>query len=565
MNKEFYKKAAYLVAALLFIVFFNQALCATELTTGSISGRVTDEAGNGLASIAVLLYESNAPTPLAVTFTGDNGRYTHTGLAEGSYKIFFRESSASATHIEEWYNDTTRFDVAEVIPVTAVSPIMTEINAELALGGSISGRVTNAAGNGIANVSLQVFDSSSRAFGYKAFASTDGDGNYTVSGLPTDSYKIFYSSSQYAQEWYRDASRFALANSVTVTAPQTTFGVDAVLSVGGSITGRVTDNSGNGIKDVHVMACDSISSITIDNSVFTGSDGRYTLPMLASGTYRIEFSATRLNESTGSNYISTWYSSANNFSDADLVSVTESNVTDNVDAVLSVGGRISGRVTDEENTPLDFVEITIHDSSTYTLYESIELANTEADGTYTVTGLPVGSYKVEVNTYWMNYNNGSNYANAWYSNGTSFADAEIVQVAAPDAITSGVDIVLTDGGSLSGSVTDKNGESLADIRVYAYNSSGYPVGSAYTDLDGQYTLTGLPAGDYAVWFDTFARNLLDGDRCIDEWYSDKVVFSEVDPVTVAAPNTTTSGIDAVLQRQENNSLMPILQLLLLSN
>jgi hypothetical protein len=228
-----------------------------------------------------------------------------------------------------------------------------------------------------------------------------------------------------------------------------------------------------------------------------------------------------------------------------------------------VGGSISGRVTDSQDQGISSVDVSIYDSSSYSRYGAvIERSNTDTDGKYTVRGVPVGTYKVQFNTYIKNFDSDSNYANAWYSGERSFADAEVVKVTAPDAITFGVDAILTDGGSVSGTVSDKSGQGIAGIFVYAYADSSSPLGYGYTDLDGKYIIPGLPAGNYAIIFDSFFRNVINGDRCVNEWYSDKTDYFHADSVTVTAPNTITSGIDAVLQRM-GSSLVPILQFLLL--
>lgn len=532
------------------------------LTTGSISGRVTNEDGNGIGEIYVTLHRSN---PLAAFIqrvkTGSDGSYVLTELAEGSYKIRFHGQLYQTVYLEEWYNDKSSFNTAEVVAVTASSPVVTNIDAELALAGSIRGRVTDEAGNGIAGVSIYAYNSSSWISRYKGPVNTALDGTYTMPGLSSGSYKLSFSSNNYANEWYSDSRTFAQADAVTVAAPQTTSGINTVLFQGGNITGKVTDQQGNGIEGIGVFAYDIEGDWEVGRQ--TEGDGSYTLPHLLSGMYRIEFDAGRVNSDKGTNYISTFYSDKKGFLISDPVAVIDQETISNINAVLGAGGSISGRVTDSSGQGISSVDVSIYDSLSYSRYGAvIESSSTDADGKYTVRGVPVGSYKVQLNTYIKNFGNDFNYANAWYNGGRSFADADIVQVTAPDITTSGINVVLAEGGSVSGTVTDKSGHGLADIFVYAYADSSSPLGYGYTDLDGKYTIFGLPEGAYAVFFDSFVRNLLDGDRCIDEWYSDKNDYFHADSVIVTAPNTTTSGIDAVLQRM-GSSLVPILQLLLL--
>ncbi len=535
----------------------------TGLTTGSISGRVTNEDGNGIGEIYVTLHKSNSSaTFIQRVKTGNDGSYVLADLAEDSYKIHFHGRLYQTVYLEEWYDDKSSFNTAEVVAVTASSPVVTDVDAELALGGSISGRVTDEVGNGIAGVSIHAYNSSPWFSTHKGFVNTALDGSYTIPGLPSGSYKLDFDSSHYAREWYSNRRTFAQANAVTVAAPQTTSGINTVLSQGGNITGRVTDQQGNGIEGIGVTAYDPVTGDG-DGSVRTESSGYYTLPSLATGTYRIEFNAGHVNLDNGTNYISTYYNNKKGFFISDTVFVVAPETTSNINAVLGVGGSISGRVTDSEGQGIASVDVSIYGSSSYSLYGAVvERSSTDTDGKYTVRGVPVGSYKVQFETYNKNTDNDTSYNNMWYNGGKSFADAEVVQATAPDAITSGINAILTDGGSVSGTVSDKSGQGIAGIFVYAYADSSSPLGYGLTDLDGKYTIPGLPEGSYAIFFDSFPRNVLDGDRCIDEWYGDKTDFFHANLVTVTAPNTITSGIDAVLQRM-GSTIMPILQLLLL--
>ncbi|HZX48573.1 MAG TPA: carboxypeptidase-like regulatory domain-containing protein [Nitrospirota bacterium] len=96
--------------------------------------------------------------------------------------------------------------------------------------GSISGRVTDSGGAGIQNVWVYVYDTN---WVWISSASTDANGNYTVMGIPTGSYKVEFSGSYvgYVNEWYNNKPDFGNADFVSVTAPNTTAGIDAVLSV----------------------------------------------------------------------------------------------------------------------------------------------------------------------------------------------------------------------------------------------------------------------------------------------------------------------------------------------
>ena len=157
-----------------------------------------------------------------------------------------------------------------------------DVNAILAPAGSVSvsGRITDAAGSGIAHVSVYDSSNNSKTLGY---GSTDSNDDYTVNGLPAGSYKITFStwetidanSNSYLGEWYNDKQSFETADSVTVTVGDTTSNVNAILAISGSISGKVTNEAGNGIADVYVYAHDNSYSRIFFG--VTNSTGNYTV------------------------------------------------------------------------------------------------------------------------------------------------------------------------------------------------------------------------------------------------------------------------------------------------
>ncbi|MDA3629839.1 carboxypeptidase-like regulatory domain-containing protein, partial [Saccharopolyspora sp. WRP15-2] len=61
------------------------------------------------------------------------------------------------------------------------------------------------------------------------------------------------------------------------------------------------------------------------------------------------------------------------------------------------------------------------------------------------------------------------------------------------------DVMLQSGAQLTGVVRSANlGVAVPDARVTLLNSGGAVVGAATTDVDGNYTFTDLPDGEYTV-------------------------------------------------------------------
>ena len=156
----------------------------------------------------------------------------------GNYNVGF--STETDDYISEWY-DNKEINSADPIAVTA-GRTTSNIDAQLTSAGRISGRVTDASGEGIYNIRISTYDLN---FNWKKSEYTDSSGNYLISELPVGNYKVQFSSpySNYGPEWYDDEISFEAADQVAVI-PITTSNINAQLVTGGQISGRVTKSRG---------------------------------------------------------------------------------------------------------------------------------------------------------------------------------------------------------------------------------------------------------------------------------------------------------------------------------
>ena len=106
------------------------------------------------------------------------------------------------------------------------------------------------------------------------------------------------------------------------------------------------------------------------------------------------------------------------------------------------------------------------------------------------------------------------------------------------AVTSGVDFALSPGGTFSGQVTRADdGTPLADVFVLGHTDAGDLVGTATTDVNGDYTLmNGLGTGSYRAT----TLNPLGLD---DQLYDGLACPSGVCDVTVGSAIAVTQGLD----------------------
>jgi hypothetical protein len=149
-------------------------------------------------------------------------------------------------------------------------------------------------------------------------------------------------------------------------------------------------------------------------------------------------------------------------------------------------GSISGRVVGAgDGTPISGICVSTDTGSS---------GVTGVDGTYVLTGLETGTYRVR----FSDCSPQPRYRTQWY------LQADRQESATPVEVTDGVDpplddVALDDGVVVSGTVT-AGGAPLADASVDV-NPTGSGVStSAKTDADGHYATEPLPPGDYRVRF-----------------------------------------------------------------
>ncbi|HTZ87491.1 MAG TPA: carboxypeptidase regulatory-like domain-containing protein [Solirubrobacteraceae bacterium] len=200
--------------------------------TGSLSGTVTSAAsGAGLGGVVVFITRLGGGEELERSgITESNGHYTINEVPPGSYNVNFTPPS------NEYIPQNTSVTVFEAAAATS--------NAALRQAGKISGRVTDTyTHNGLGKIGI--FANGQGGIG-SGFATTNDNGEYTVTGLSTGSYKLEYSweFSEAEEKEFENAPRFipkyitqffngqismSAANTVSATEGNTTSGIDVAM------------------------------------------------------------------------------------------------------------------------------------------------------------------------------------------------------------------------------------------------------------------------------------------------------------------------------------------------
>ena len=301
-----------------------------QLTLGGIiTGKVTNRSNLGLNNVAVYRKDINSNSGASSVSTNASGIYTMRQLPPGAYKIYF--NGANAGYNLRYWND--KGTLAEADPVTVSSGMTApDINGQLDLAGSISGKVTNLSGAGIANVWVNAYDLIKQSINSEA---TNSTGEYTIIGIPTGNYKIWFdtrSAGNYIEEWYDNQTAFEASTPISVINGMNTPNINAQLNPGGSISGKVTNQNGVGLSGITVW----VYTLTHEgiNADLTDTNGDYIVSALPTGSYKVQFSGYS-SCSTDTCYMSEWYDDQHSFAAANPVAVTVNNITSNINAVLS--------------------------------------------------------------------------------------------------------------------------------------------------------------------------------------------------------------------------------------
>jgi protocatechuate 3,4-dioxygenase beta subunit len=485
---------------------------ASVAVTGSISGTVTeDPSGVPLAGVLVTAYQVDGDVKNSAT-TDVAGHYTIPGLPDATYAVEFDDYVSG--HISEMYDGYLLGDRYDPTPVTVSGGVsMKSIDAGLALGGAITGRVTDAEGNPLQGVCVDAWDSGGWAGGC-----TGADGMYRTTGLPAgDATLQFYDEAgPFLSQYYNNADSWDTATAVPVTVGGTVGGINATLTRGATITGTVTDvTTGAPLDGVCVTA--QIDTANAYAYGCTDAQGRYETTGLPSGPAKVSFY-----DSTRRGYLTTYYNQAATYSQATVVPVTVGDPTTGIDVQMRLGGSVSGRVTDGSGSGIQTCVSAYVPGQTY----SYTGGCSDATGAYRIVGLTSGTYQIE-------FSNAGDYAGLWYHDQANQATAAAVSVTVGQD-TPGIDQTLPVGASISGVVTEQGTGAPVVTSVDLRDPADLLVASTQSGPDGSYAFHGVSAGSYLVVFPG-------GGKYVTAYFDGKATSSAADVITLTSGQNFTAN------------------------
>lgn len=526
----------------------------------SISGTVTDEASQPVATISVTLvrdmsalYGYELWEYRNSTTTDGDGIYSFAELEAGTYRIEFRDNNLPAMFATTYYNQAPNGDLATDIVVNEDATV-TDIDTQLQQRGALGGRVSNTAGNPITNISVGLdreqinYDGTSNWYNMITVYA-DANGYYKAEALDPGNYRLSfqpYSSPPfYISEFYDDAASYETATSVMVTAGELITGINAALATPGVITGFVSDGTGEPLANIYTSL---YRKINVPNqpfwqnvqSVYTDAAGRYTLLGVETGTYRVGFS----DSNSPPVHAPEFYDNVPSLEEATNISVTNGMTVTNINAQLEDPAQLRGRVTAVTGEPLAMIAVTLYEMQPSNDYwREYGYTQTDGDGYYEFEGLNGGDYRIGFSqtSYPIIYQP------EYYENASSLETATTFTVPRGE-IVDHIDAQLETYGQITGQVTDVEKMPLAQIMVIPLQ---YFVEGNYwnqlpivrTDASGHYTVTSLSTGSYAIDFQTDCCP----HRYLRELYENAPNVNEATKIPVQL-GQTVSGINAQLSR-----------------
>lgn len=503
-----------------------------QASAGHIAGTVTTTARRPLSGICVEAIQSTG-NGFSMISTGKNGHYATGRLPAGRYIVFF---SPGCGNNGNWIPQLYKNNPAKPTLVRVRAGQTTAgINAALALGGEISGTVTNSSGNRLGGICVGPVSTQQVTSGNVSFSllSTSSSGTYHVHSVAAGSYKMLFQpcglTSPYAAVWWHNAPTYKAGQTLTLKHAQKITGINATMPVGGVISGTVTDASNNPLAGICVFAqattSDFITATTFGQAT-TSATGQYEIEGLSAGRYQIQAD-----------------SQAGCGNNSDYVPATSGTVavqlggTYTQDFSLQLSASVAGTVTSQATgKPLAGICVTMwSDSFDY----GGGFAVTGADGSYLINNqVPTGTYYL---AFFGGCGNKGNYGQAAYDSPSPNSPAPVMVTTYGQAVT-GIDGAVPPGASISGIVTNSAGQKLTGI--CAVPAGGGIQQELAITSNGRYRAGNLQPGQYLMDFFPGC-----GDPQQNKAQQNLVgayFGSQTNPALVSARVGNTSGINARL-------------------
>ena len=527
----------------------NATLSGQNLTLvkgGTISGTVTRAVtGAPLAGVTVLASTKSIYAP-SQTITDAAGKYTITGLPNANYTIEY----SGAGNVQTWSGASETEAEATAVAIVGLGSV-TGQDIALRPGGTLSGTVRGVIGGmttplRYAAVTLVALDGR-----FVASVYTDADGTYDLTGATPGTYKLRFDggwSYGLTTQWWNNKATMATSDSVVVTAGGLLSGHDATLQTGGSISGTVQGTGSANIPLAGILVSAFATTGGYVGSTETDEEGKYKISNLAPNSYKVHFGNDGdYSYNQLANYAPQWWGGQSTQTTASSVPVASGVSIIGKNALLSVGSQIRGQATAVNDSGLAMAFATVTAWTIEPTPRRVASSMTDAAGNYLLRGLGSGKYNIQIEKSTQ-----SGYADEWWSGSASATTATPIDTVEGTTST-GKDFTADLGGTISGRVTNTDGENVDDVLVSVWRLvDGRYVDEgegAATDGLGQYSIRGLSAGTYTLGFtDYISGGSFDqsGGAVYEEQLWNNKATLDTATAMVVALGASLNGTDAVL-------------------
>ena len=427
------------------------------------------------------------------------GRYTIASLPPGKYTI--RVAYTGDGNYQDEFFDNRRILRKASLFAVGTSGTVAGRNVVLDAGATITGTATfdGSPAAGVSVVSTAEADTDITDAGVRR-ATTDEEGRYSITGLSLGYQALFADTStasnanEALSQYYGGSTLVDEVVPVFVTPPEEEAGVDFALQRSGSISGVVTGKGNQPLGNVSVSVYPEFTPSSWDERSdlmgLTNAAGSYTIPGIAPGRYRVEFSSwdeseiPYLEQSVGA-------LPGQDVSHGSAVTVAPTEST-SVNMQLTLGGALTGRVIDANGDVLvdQAVQLSLHgtDPGVFAGGDG-RYVFTDESGDFVAGGLTSGLWDVRAST------------ESGLVTSTPLASAVSV-TAGEDPVALGT-LQLGRGSRISGVISAPTGAPLPNEIILAtiLTSDGRTevAGVGFSDESGRFEITSLPAGNVYLW------------------------------------------------------------------
>lgn len=513
MNSKF---RAALIAVIAFALMAFGAVAPAS--AAGISGQVTLD-GIAYGPVEVHVFQEGA-APISFTTNAD-GTWSLGGATPGNYTF----SVFADDQLHQGFVSPVQA-LTEATPLVLTLPLLSWPTGTSAFTGQIRDATTLA---GLAGATV-TFDGNGQAA--DQLPAVDGSGHFVVDGLPAGTYNFFIGAPGYVTKHVS----YAIGDGATSAVIFDLVPADSAISV--------HVQSAEGVLDLGLFwtaTLDVDPTVTV-NGPETDVLGNSSQTGVGAGTYTVRVGGP------GTGWI-----------EQTKPAVAPSGGTVLVSFVLEVepAGGIGGIVRSSASTGIGDICVDIIDVATGDAVASLTPTTTLSDGTYSATGIPIGTYTT---MYWdCDYSRDPAWETRFYGGSTSLAHATAFPITL-DATTTLTDVTLGLGGTISGHLNVQASDGVVEFPSGRGSGLGVTifqlVDGAWLEFPspspfvggpnpGDYDFRGLPTGTYrAGWFDP-----LTGPRSYaDEYWNNQATLAAATDIPVVGGSTVIADVTLAVER-----------------